>query len=320
MPVTTSNYQRPDLRIPFSEWNAEAERLKMIALKMLPIWESGLGAGNFPRIPKEHLIPKVEDLTRAPRSAFKRDTFKFDQEKFAVSQHGFEELLDDYERALYAYAIDAELHQSQRAAMRVLRELEVNAAAAILSTTTFSTSAVGTAWTNLGASDPVADIRKAIKAVRKASGQMPNVVSMAWPAFQLLKDNASVIDRVKQAGFDDPKNLTRQSYAELFGVEEVVVAEPQQNTADEGQDAVLSDCWNPDRIFVGRVAKTSDPKEVCVGRTIHFSGDGSDPGIAMEQYRDEGCKSDVMRAFMNYEQKILYPECGYVLTGSGATS
>ena len=319
MPVTSGTYQRPDLRIPTSEWDQQADREKMIALKVLPAFEAGLQSANYPKIPKEHLIPKNDDLVRAPRGNFKRDTFKFDQDSYAVKQHGFEELLDDFERATYAYAIDAEMYQSLRAALRVLREMEVNCATALQSTATFANAAVGTAWTTIATADPVADIHAAVKAVRSNSGQIANTVVLGWAAFLQLQTVDSIIDRLKYWGGDDPKKITRQALAALFEVEEVLVAQPQVNTADEGQAASLGECWDPGKVFVGRVGKTNDLREVCVGRTFHFSGDGSDVAVAFEQYRDEAKKSDVMRAFCNYDQKIIYPECGYVITGTNVT-
>jgi hypothetical protein len=67
-----------------------------------------------------------------------------------------------------------------------------------------------------------------------------------------------------------------------------------------------------------KVAKTNDVREVCIGRTFHWTKDGSSIGGTVEQYREEKVRGDVFRCRHQTGEKVINKECGHLLTGLAA--
>lgn len=317
-PSNLSTFQRPDLGLNFEEFDLLAAKEGYIASQVLPMMDVGLQTSGFSRIPIGELLRDV-DLKRASGSGYQRDDFVFERDNYATEERGAEELIDDRERKIYAYTVDAERIASDRAMIKVLRDYEREVANAVFNTTTWTgsalTTAVGTAWSTFASADPVADVHAALSKVRDSSGIIPNTMIIDWDVWRVLQSVDSIIDRVKHSGYDDPKQFSPATLATLFGVDEVLVAGGIRNTAAQGAAASLSKIWNPNYAMLCKVARSEDLKEVCVGRTFHWAEDGSSDTVSMEQYREEKRRSDVLRGRMEYHAKILYPQTAHLLTG-----
>lgn len=309
---------RPDLAASFEQYDLAMSMAGFIGTQVLSVVDVPAQAGNFGIIPIEQLL-QTTTTTRAPGGAYPRSQYTFSPSTYATKENGMEEPVDDREAAMYANYLAAEQYAGLRARDRVMRNYEIRVTNLLTSTSTFTgakTSGVAVTWKTFGSSTPVVDIVTAKKAVYANSGLLPNAVVMGWNAFQNCRQSAAVIDRVKYSGQDDPKNITTNILAQLFDVEQVIVAGTQKNTANEGAAVSLSQVWNDDRVQVCRIAKTQDFKEPCIGRTFHWSADGSSIGGTVESYRDETVRSNIVRVRMDTDEQILYSAAGYLLTGA----
>ena len=99
-------------------------------------------------------------------------------------------------------------------------------------------------------------------------------------------------------------------------LEEVLVSGGQRNTANPAKAASLSSIWIKSRVSVGYRATTNDVQEPAVGRTFHWSADGSSIGTVIESYRDEKVRGDIIRARMDTDELLIYAECAHLLTGA----
>lgn len=314
---SSTSFQRPDLGQAFGEFDLEASHAGLIGPSVLRIFNSEVGFGNFSKIPVEELL-KEHDYKRAARAGYQRDDLSFEQDSFLCEERGVEELLDDRERAIYGYTFRADMVQAMRARDKILRNFERDVATAVFNATTWTgaalTTAVGTEWSTQASSTPVQDVRDAAQKVRESSGQIPNAVIMGWEVWNNLQTNAEVVDRIKYSGRDDPKDVSLAALAALFGVDQVLVGGGIRNTANAGATASLADIWSSEYVMVAKLATSDDLMEPCIGRTFHFTADGSSPSVAFEQYRDEKVRSDVMRGRMDYHTKIIYPQAGHLLS------
>lgn len=314
---SSTAFVRPDLGQSFEEFSFEAERQGFIGTRVYPVFDCALKAGNFSRLPIEQLL-KTGETKRAPGAGYNRDKFQFEQDSFACVEHGAEEPIDDNEKATYAYTIDYDMVASGRAMNKVLRNLEIEIAASLFNATVWTgatlTTAVGTEWSTASSCTPIDNVLDALQKVRESSTMMPNAVVMTWKVFKNIKKSDQIMDQVKYSGIDDPKKVTTQMLAALFEVEEVIVAGAMQNSATEGQTASLADIWDDEYVSVARLARSNDLRETCVGRTFHFTGDGSSPGVTMESYRDESVRSEIMRGRMDRQVKRLHPEAAHLLS------
>ena len=320
MPHPSTALSRPDLGGSLMEFDNEANRAGFIGLRVFPVFESARQNAEFGKFKIESLLQE-RDTTRAAGAGYARQQNQFTTDNFATREHGAEEPVDDRESKIYATYFDAEMVAARRARDVVLRNLEKRVKAKVQDTATWTgaalTTAVGTPWTMIATSTPITDVRGAVIKVYQNSGMLANRVVLSWEIYQKLLDNTQILDRIKSWGGDDPLQVNKQTLARAFDVEEVVVGGGVFNSANEGQAASLSGIWANSSVMVCRVATGNDLKEPCIGRTIHWGEDGSSIGAAMESYRDESIRGDVVRARMDTDEKRLFTQAGHLLTNIG---
>ena len=66
--------------------------------------------------------------------------------------------------------------------------------------------------------------------------------------------------------------------------------------------------------MVCKVATGRDFREPCIGRTFHWSADGSSIGGTVESYRDETVRADIIRVRHDVDELVLYPQAGHLLS------
>ena len=64
-----------------------------------------------------------------------------------------------------------------------------------------------------------------------------------------------------------------------------------------------------------KAATSGDFREACLGRTFHWSEDGSSENGTVETYRDETVRSNIVRVRMDVDEQVILPTAGYLLTG-----
>ncbi|HYE91766.1 MAG TPA: hypothetical protein VEA38_12130 [Terriglobales bacterium] len=319
----SGTFNRPDLGQRFEEFDLLASSKGYIGTQVLPLFDASLQSANFTTLPIEALLADV-DLSRAPGGGYHGDDFQFEQDSFSTKEYGTEQRVDDRERAIYQYAIDIETISRDRAMLRIARGLEKRIAAAVFNTTTWTgalTTAVTNKWSNFTNATPIDDVHNAMNTVRERIGELPNVLIIDWKTMRRLSLCNQLVERLKYWGGDDP-NVSGLAKAEVLahalGIERVIVAGGMKNTADKGQTASLSAVWSATQAMVARIATSKDLQEACIGRTFHFTADGSAGEFgAVEMYRDEKKRSDVIRVRHDVHEKIIYANAGQLLTNVG---
>lgn len=319
---------RPDLAGGFMEFDAAMDRLGFIAMKVLPVLEVALAGDSFGKITVESLLRDV-DTKRSASGDYSRDDWDFTDDSFATVEHGHEGPIDDNEARRYANYFDLEQVTADRVMDVVLRAQEKRVADLIFNTSTWTgstlTTAITTAWTkaNYTTAVPVDDIEAAVRKVWTLTGQWPNTLIVGKHTFRNLRLCDQVIDRIASAGAGNPTkaaDITPAMLAQVFDLDQVLVAGGARNSAIEGQTASITALWSNDDVMVAKVAKTNDLREPCIGRTFHWSADGSQIGGAVETYRDERVRGDVVRVRHQTHEKVLYKELAHLLTNANGGS
>lgn len=317
-PSSALSTLRPDLSASLEEFDLQADRGGFIGIQVLPVLEVGSASGTFGRIPIEQLL-QTRDTERAPGSGYSRGKWKFEPDTFVTREQGAEEPIDDSERAMYREYVDAEIVSTARARDAVLRNQEIRAAALVFNATTYTahTAAVTNEWDDAANATPITDVEAAVRAIYAASGLWPNALIINRLVFRNLRLCAQIIDAIRSTGAGNPtkaSDVTVAMLSAVFDIPKILVAGGSKNTAVEGQAATPAQIWSNEYAFVGRVAMTQDPREPCVGRTFHWSEDGSQIGGTVESYRDETVRSDVIRCRHQVGEKTLHVEGGYLLS------
>lgn len=310
---------RPELGSLF-EFDLEANRLGLIGYRVLPIMEVAKASGTFGRIPAEQL-GKLADVVRSSKGDYNRVTFAFDDDTFATKEYGLEAPVDKRNANLYKDYFDAEMVATRIAMHMVLMAAEVRVANAVFNTSTFTgsslTTAISTEWSTVASSTPITDVFAASQKVRDNCGQYANALICSRKVFRNLQRNASIIDRIQSYGAGSAtkaNDVTPQMVAACLDLEQVIVADSSYDNAKEGQTTTFTDVWDDEYAMVCRVARTNSIEEAALGRTFHWSEDGSQPGGLVETYDSNTTRGTVVRVRHEVHEKIIYPECGHLLS------
>lgn len=317
----TSNVQlRPDLAGTMEQIDLDADRQGFIGLKIMPGFEVAMSGGVFGRIPLAQLL-KTSATNRGPRGEYPRDGFEWDTLSYACQEHGHESPVDDRLKKTYREYFEAETVAARRARDRVLRNHEIRVASALYDTTVYTgtlATAAGTAWSTSATADPIAKVNDAVQAIYDRTGVWPNAIVMSRKAFRACRMTAKVIDAITSAGAGSAAkqgDINPQLLAQVFDLKYCFVAGGAKNTANEKQTATIASLFDNTYASVLRVAETNDIAEPCWGRTFHWSEDGSMLGGAIETYREDGIRGDVVRCRMDTHEKVIYPEMAQLITG-----
>jgi len=307
---------RPDLGGSLLEYDLASAMNGFIAARVFAVIESATAFGPFGRFTLGALLQDVE-TRRAPGGNYGRVTAQFEPDTFATSEHGIEEAVDENEARMYQNYFQAELLAAARARFIVASALEKRVAAALFDATAWSAHTTGITheWDDATNAVPITDIATARQTVWDASGMYPNALVINRKVFNNLRETDQIVERLKYNGTWNPSTKpSAAALADLFDLEELVIADSAKNTADEGQTPVIAPIWSDEYAQVCKIARTGDIREACVGRVVHWGEDGSQLFGAVETYRSEERRSDVVRVRNQTAEKVMLVAAGHLLS------
>jgi len=321
MPAPSSSLAtlRPDLAT-FLEFDLESEKAGYIATQVFPVIDVVSAAGVFGKIPIEQLLQQ-RNTGRSPGSGYARGNWTFTPDSYTTAEHGAEEPVDDNEAKMYAEYFQAEQISTLRAFSAVLRNAEQRVADAAFNTTTWNgaslTTAVTNEWDDASNATPLTDVEAAVQKIYDNSGLWANALVINRKVFRNLRNCDQVIERIQSAGAGNPTkatDITVQMLAQAFDLPYIIVAGASKNGSAEGDTASPTQIWSGEYAMVCKIATGPDMREPCIGRTFHWSADGSSIGGTVESYREEQTRSDIIRVRHQVAEKVLYPEAGHLLS------
>ena len=318
-PTSAPPTLRPDLA-EFMEFDLENERKGYVALQVLPPVEVSLQSDNPGKVPLETLLQEA-DTKRTDRGTYNRINTKFETFAYATEENGIEVPIDDREKNRYRYLLDVERIANMKAWSVVSRNHEIRVADLVFNTTTFTGASLTTAitheWDDATNCVPITDVEAAVKKVYENSGLDANALVINKQVFRNLRNSAQVIDRIESAGAGDAtkaRDITIQMLRELFDLDYIIVAGASRNTANEAKAATPTRIWSGEYAMVCRIAETSDMREPCLGRTFHWSEDGSLIGGTIEEYEETQSRGRIIRCRHDTAEVIMYPQAGHLLS------
>jgi len=310
---------RPDLAT-FLEFDLESEKAGYVASQVFPVIDVISQAGVFGKIPLEQLLQQ-RDTKRNSGSGYARSSFTFTTATYACEEHGAEEPVDDREAKMYAEYFDAEQISTMRAFSSVLRNAEARVADAVFNATTWNGASLTTGitheWDDATNAVPLTDVEAAVQKVYDGSGLWANALIINRKVFRNLRNSEQVIERINSAGAGNPSkasDVTVDMLSAVFDLPHIIVAGTSKNNAKEGQSASPTQIWSSEYAMVCRIATGADMREPCIGRTFHWSEDGSSIGGTVESYREEANRSDIIRVRHDVDEIVLYAEAGHLLS------
>jgi hypothetical protein len=305
---------RQDLSV-FAEEASGADNY-FIASKIMPVIESPVKAGVYPRIRMAGgQLLKAESTRRGPTGTYNEVDRKIETDTFDCVDRGLEERIDDVIARDFSRFFDVEVLTTKLITRQIMLDYEIRVAAAIMNTSTFNTTGLTTALTeaNLGTMDIVADIFAAKERLTRR-GLVPNTIIMTDSVFNRLRRSIKLqtfLYGTIGAG-TGYRLINAQDIGNALGIPNVFIAAATYDSADKGQAPILKPVWGNDTIFIGYVAG-GDFSAMGVGRTIVWTADA--PGMFVtETYRSEPRRGDMVRVRMHSAEKIVDATAGEILT------
>lgn len=317
MPRPTSGTTlRPELAAIAFEYMLQASQRGFIGLSLLPIFEVPLQAAQYPVIPIEALL-KLPDTARAPRGNYNRSDYEFEMGNYSCKEHGWEEPVDDAEAALYRRFFDAEEIAVMRAVDILLRGQEARIAAKLFNVSNITaTAAVTIEWSTAATATPRSDVRTGVKAMRAASGLLPNTMAVTWTVFQNLLVCAEITGALK---YTNPIELgseeaQRRVLSQYFGLE-LVVGNAIKDSGKKGASFTIADLWDDEYcgLFKVSASDSRDLRDPCLGRTFLWTEDAPQ-NLVTESYREDKKRSDIYRVRQNTDEAFVFTGAGYLLS------
>jgi len=169
-------------------------------------------------------------------------------------------------------------------------------------------SSTATNYWSATTSNPMNDVDKAKSAVKATTGYMPNTLVVTPDVFFALRNNASVLDRIKytQRGI-----VTEELLASLFGVDKFLVAWAVQNSASEGAAAsmnyLVSNCAL--LVYANPAPSILQPSGGYIFSWQGLFGAGAQ-GNRIMSFRMEHLKSDRIEGEMAYDMNLVGADLG----------
>ena len=315
-PSAALGQARPDLRDGLDEFDLSANQAGYIGLSLAPAIEVVTQNGVYPKRELAEILKPKRDAKRASGAAYQRGGTKGSKDNYSTDEYGAEEPVDARNAAIYGDWWDSELIAAQQARHQVLENLEDLVITAVNAVT--NTTAAGTAWTTHASATPVANVMTAKKEVRNRTGVVPNAMAVEWDRLMDLLQCAEILDRIKYAGFDDPKAAVLKNLsimAGVFDVEHFFVAGAMKNTANENQAASLSTVFPKTKALVFVHSDDRNLKRPRWANTFHWGEDGSEIGGVIEEYDEPQTRAKIIRSRLDVDVKEVYPECAELITG-----
>lgn len=253
-----------------------------------------------------------EAKKRAPAADFARVGMRLSTDTYSAEQFALEYLIADEIRGNQDAAVDVEMSATQYLVDQINLQKDLSFATDFFTTSSgWGTGTVSTAWDNVASGTPVTNITQAVRDIRRALGGASNshrIVGLGGEKIRAaLLTSDQVRDRTKYVQAQT-QNAIEQSLAGVVGLDALVIASREQNTAKEGRVATYAPVFDRGFLVVA-VPNTPGLNTPAAGYTFAWD-EGGRGDMYVEMYRDDFHKSDVLRAICYYDQKQTGADLG----------
>lgn len=254
---------------------------------------------------------------RAPGTKFNRSGVGLSSDSYKAEQYSLEYALPDENRKNADAALDLGMTATDYLYDQLMLEQDMQFATDYM---------VGGAGWNVGAlaadkwsaanSTPIKDVQLALRTLRRALGASSNhrMVAVCGTLVETrLLSNTDITGKLTnvQVGTID---AIRAALAAILGLDELIVADREYNSAAEGKTASYLPVIDDDMLIVAR--PNAPGKNVpAAGYSFCWNEEGKGD-MYVESYRDETIKSDVYRGIAYYDLKqvasglgVLFADC-----------
>ncbi|MCA9726046.1 MAG: hypothetical protein KC729_00075 [Candidatus Eisenbacteria bacterium] len=265
-----------------------------------------------------HEARKVRPGSKTPRGGFSTstDTFSLDEWKFAWP-------IPKRVRMNADMAILREMNAARRVGEKIGLAAEKTIASVLTSTAWTGASTIDAAggWNmNTATRDPIIDVTTQKLSIQNTIGKRVNKMAFSYNTYEHLRNNPYILERIgvtpgsgrpiSGASPSSPAVINLGILQVLFDVEEIVVVEAIENTANAGATASYSPVLD-DWVWLGYVSPTPAIDEPSCGYTFNHREYGSD--IRIRTWREDDPEQDVTEASAFFQCKATLLTAGALI-------
>lgn len=311
--IATGSEPLPEVARAIEEIDPTAQGY--IAERVLPpISPVSEKTGQLKFIDREDMIRVNDRVKMSPGSTYGRSGYRTSRQTYTCEKYGWEDDINDEDRKTTETSFDVEEQSGKYCAGKVMLKLEDEVSSLIFDTNTWTgdslATTVSTAWSDSSATI-VKDVTAAAEKVREGTGIKPNALILGAAEMQHMLYNDDIVGRFSNDMMVTPAQI-RANVAGLFDLQYLLVGGAIKNTAAEGASISTSDFWQSGYAMVAKIAETSDPREVCLGRSVPWEGMDNTTYEAM-LYREPQTDSDVVKVRRYLDLKVLDAALGHLI-------
>lgn len=253
----------------------------------------------------------VSDL-RAPGERSKRVEYGLIERTYGpLQEHSLEQAIPDEDREEAVDPLELDTDAVENLTERILLRKEKDAYT-ILTTagTGYTNSAEGyntlsgtSRWNDYANSDPIGDIRAAKDKVKKRVLKTPNTLVLGYEAFSILKNHPQILERIK---YSQLGVVTAELLAAVFDIQNVIIADAEENTANETETDSMSYLWGKNA-WIGYITPRPGVRTVSYGYTLRMGA------RKVFRWREEAIETDFVKVKDVYQHKVMAIEAMFRL-------
>jgi len=296
---------------------ANAADSMFIADKVFPPYEVDLRAGQYVKFeigPGQLLSDQSAE--RSATGTYGRIRRTTVQDTYLTVDRGLEELIDDDERRDNERFFDQEVTAARLTARNVRLGHERRVAAQLINASNFTATAAAVNYTEalIATVDFPRDLMDAVDRLN-AVGAQANTIVMSQAVLNRIKRSTRFQNWIKGLNAAATSYVTDgmivRSFAEDYGITNLLVGKLSYDSSKTQKTISMSPVWANTHIWIGDV-KDGDPQNGGAGRTLTWTDVGG--LLAVESYRDDARRSDVVRVRNNTAEKVIDGTCGQLIT------
>lgn len=170
--------------------------------------------------------------------------------------------------------------------------------------------------------DPVKMINAISTDMLRKGLRNPNKMCLGQNAFNAMQSNPSILERIKYQGSEaNPANVTENVLAQLFKLDEVVVAGSVINRAKIGQEDDMEFICNPNDVLLTYTTDAPAIDEPSAGYTFAWDMLGNGQYIALQQYLGEpSTHTEFVEGLCAIDPQVCAPDLGVFLQNAVSDS
>ncbi len=283
----------------------------------------------FPYVPVDHksdtyyTYPKgnwfrLQARKRAPGTESAGSGYELTTDNYMCDVIALHKDVDDQIRSNADTVLNVDSDASRFVTQQLMIKRDYDFAQKFFATSTWTGSTTGsditpgTKW-DTASGDPIKDIRAQIKAVKKKTGIKPNKMVFGRTAWDVVLDNAAVIDRIKygQSSPNNPAFTNEQTIAAILGLEQIVIADTVYNSAEEGAPDSMGFVFTEDSALLIYAAPTPGILMPSAGYIFTWKQYlAASSGLRIMRMRNDLARSDRIEGELAYAMKVVAADLG----------